>query len=289
MSPDDILISRCRCILILLYFLFHSVHATGQDQVRIMTANIRFDSPDDGKDQWENRKGELIRNLLDVQPDFLGVQEGLLHQVLDMRTGMETYAFIGAGRDDGKNAGEFSALFYDSTKWTPVFSEMFWLSETPQEPSLGWDANCRRVVTWGTFRNHSGDTITVMNTHLDHMGKEARKNSIRLIMDRIGTLGKASVILMGDFNFTPDDPNYKVIATLMEDARATADHIREVYPGTYNGFLTKGDFDRRIDYVFSSTGSFHVDSYEVPDWRRKDGRQVSDHFPVIVDLSTVKR
>jgi endonuclease/exonuclease/phosphatase family metal-dependent hydrolase len=267
--------------------LFSGALVYSQEGIVVISYNIRYDEPNDGPDRWEKRKKDLVRRLVAERPDFLGTQEGLHHQLIYLDREMEGYARIGVGRDDGGQEGEYTALFYRTDRWSLLEEGTFWLSGTPDRVSLGWDAVCNRVATFGVFANADGDTILVMNAHLDHAGKEARKQSIRLIMDRIRAFGIERVILTGDFNLTPEDANYLVLTGMMEDARRSAARREEGYPGTYNGFEKNGKFDRRIDYVFLSQIGFGVGNYAVPDWRRRNGRQVSDHFPVIVELSII--
>jgi endonuclease/exonuclease/phosphatase family metal-dependent hydrolase len=249
-----------------------------------MTYNIRMETEHDGPDQWKFRKEALVQKVMEVHPDFLGIQEGLKQQLYYMDENLEEYQFIGVGRDDGLEAGEFSALFYNAQKWKPVYERTFWLSQTPEKVSMGWDAVCNRVCTFGVFHNFQGDTLAVFNTHFDHIGIQARRESIRLILDSIQTYSDDyPALLMGDFNFTPTDSNYQLIVTEMNDSREIAETVTEPHPGTFNGFVLDEDYDRRIDYIFTNKEGVEIVNYASPDWRT-NLRHVSDHYPVIIQF-----
>ena len=163
--------SFAKQMIIGLFCLFSMTSILQGQKYTVMTYNIRMETPQDGVDQWQYRKDALVKNIQNVSPDFLGIQEGLLQQMQFMDTELEQYDFIGVGRDDGASRGEYNALFYDASKWSVVETNTFWLSETPGKVSMGWDAACNRVCTNGLFTNGKGDTIGVFNTHLDHQGK----------------------------------------------------------------------------------------------------------------------
>jgi endonuclease/exonuclease/phosphatase family metal-dependent hydrolase len=249
-----------------------------------MTYNIRMETEQDGPDQWKFRKEALVQKVKEVHPDFLGIQEGLKQQVSYMDENLKGYQYIGVGRDDGIEGGEFSALFYNAQKWKPIFERTFWLSQTPEKVSMGWDAVCNRVCTFGCFYNTQGDTLAVFNTHFDHIGIQARKESIRLISDSIQAYSDDyPALLMGDFNFTPSDSNYQMIVTKMNDSRKVAETIVEPHPGTFNGFALDEDYSRRIDYIFTNKEGVEILSYASPNWRI-NLRHVSDHYPVIIQF-----
>lgn len=264
--------------------LFIPFMMQGQDAINIVSYNIRLDHEGDGKDQWKFRKEGLASFLLEENADFIGLQEVLHHQLQYLDSMLQGYTFIGVARDDGKTAGEYSPLFYNNLEWRLIRQATNWLSEKPMEVSRGWDAACNRVVTYGVFEHLvSGEQITVFNTHFDHMGVEARKKSAALVVEWAASLsGSKYKVFTGDFNFTPDDELYKIITNKLFDARTKAAVKEEVHPGTYNGFALTGPYPRRIDYVFINEGLKPV-KYYCPDIRI-DGRHISDHFPVIVEL-----
>ena len=198
---------------------------------------------------------------------------------------MKGYTYIGVGRDDGKNAGEFMAVFYKSKKWNLEEGSTFWLSESPSEPTKGWDAHCFRVCTYGVFKKKNGLSIALFNTHFDHAGETARKESVAVLKAQIDPFkNKYPCILIGDFNVEPKDSVYLALNDYLKDSRSLSPNILESFPGTFNAFKPSGTFDRRIDYAFVDHEKIRVKRYAVETPRTKAGRQLSDHFPVIVDL-----
>ena len=271
-------------ILLCLFCLFSVSSMLQGQKYTAMTYNIRMETKQDGQDQWQNRRKAVIQKVKSKSPDFLGIQEGLKQQVRYLEAELEQFDFIGVGRDDGATSGEYSALFYDASKWSVIETHTFWLSETPGDVSMGWDAVCNRVCTNGLFTNMHGDTIGVFNTHLDHQGKVARKESVLLLLASIQKYAAHyPILLMGDFNFSPDDPNYQLILSQLEDSKSVASHVKETHAGTFNGFKVEGEYARRIDYIFSNRNRLKIKRYQVPDWRI-NSRHVSDHFPVIIQF-----
>ncbi len=252
----------------------------------ILTYNIRYDNPGDSLNNWDNRREFLISQLRFVGPDIFGTQEGLVHQLKSIKKGLNGYDFIGKGRDDGREAGEFSAIFYNTDKVELLENQTFWLSESPKTPSKGWDAAIKRVCTYGKFRNKADDRLFwVFNTHFDHIGEEARKQSALLIRKMIGQLNaeKIPVILMGDLNLEPDHPAIVALASEMADSKSLAGDKAFGPEGTFNGFEFTTPVTRRIDYIFLSQGDFELEKYAVLS-DSKDCRYPSDHLPVYVRL-----
>ena len=153
-----------------------------ESSMRIMSFNIRCTNV--GKDSWEDRIGIVSQTMLDSEADSIGVQEATPEWMATLKeTVGEKYSFVGVGRDDGANEGEYSAIFYLKDKYKVVESDTFWLSETPDKPSFGWDAACRRVCTWAILEDlQTGKQYLHMNTHFDHVGVSARANSVEMIM-----------------------------------------------------------------------------------------------------------
>lgn len=270
--------------LFLLPLLLHSLHA--QD-LRIMTYNLRYDTAADSLNRWDNRKEFLISQIGFYTPDVFGVQEGLLHQLQAIKQGLPGFEFIGKGRDDGGDEGEFSAIFYNSSSLTLLEDDMFWLSETPEVPSIGWDAAIKRVCTYGRFKSKAGGrAFYVFNTHFDHIGEQARKESAGLILMAISNINKEHlpVILMGDFNLEPDHEAIKRLSSGMEDVHNLPGAPHFGPEGTFNGFEVAVPVTRRIDYLFLSPGHFNLKKYGILT-AVKDGRFPSDHFPVYAELS----
>lgn len=257
-------------------------------QVTVMTYNLRFDTVNDGVNRWDARKEYVAALIRHEEPHVLGTQEGLRHQLDYLLTELPGFAFVGVGRDDGADAGEFSALFYDSTRVELIrgTAKTRWMSETPDVPSKSWDAALPRIVTYASFRIRStGDTLDVYNTHFDHVGQLAREQSARLILDwiRDESAGK-EVVLLGDFNITPDNPAYGAIVSLhdvpLRDA-LTASESAPVGPAfTFEGFAVRNSADaRRIDYIFVSEHLRVLRHATISAFR--DGRYPSDHLPVV--------
>ncbi|MBC8138428.1 MAG: endonuclease/exonuclease/phosphatase family protein [Fibrella sp.] len=249
--------------------------------VNIATFNIRYDNPGDGVNAWPNRK-EWVRDLMDYHAfDIVGVQEALANQVDFLAGGR--FDYVGVGRDDGKRAGEFAALFYDRKRFARRESGTFWLSETPDVPSKGWDADLNRVCSWARLADkESGDRdFFVFNTHFDHKGVVARERSAELILARIKTIaGKKPFFLTGDFNLTPDTVPVRKLAAELRDSRA----VTETKPygpfGTANGFDINRPLDTHIDYIFVSPGIRVLKYAVLPDnWGL---RYPSDHLPVLI-------
>jgi len=255
-------------------------------QMNIMTFNIRFNNPGDSINAWPNRI-EMVNGLLNFfEPDIFGLQEALYGQILDIRKALPDYKWFGVGRDDGDKAGEFIPIFYNTKKFILIDKGHFWLSENCEKPGLGWDAACNRITTWGKFQSKvTGKKFFVFNTHFDHMGVEARKNSAVLIREKIEEMTYGNdlpVILTGDFNLTPDQEPISLIKKYMNDSRDISEQPPYGPVGTYNGFKPGSEGDRRIDYIFVQ-GGIKVLKYAVLS-DAKENRTPSDHLPVFVKL-----
>ncbi len=276
-----------KTVLSLLCFCF-SFLFFGQD-LHVMTFNIRFSLDADKDNSWENRKVEAINLLAYYQPDIFGVQEAVPQQMVDIKTGLKNYNFVGVGRDDGANKGEYSAIFYDSTKMKVLESGTFWLSETPEKPSKGWDAAYNRICTYALIKlNKGGKKFWAFNVHFDHVGNLARENSAKLILKKIHELNSKNdpVVLMGDFNLTEDSEPIKILSKSMNDSYYHS--IKKVYgpKGTFTAFDTNTVPKDRIDYIF--TKKIDVISYRSINDRRENLLYPSDHFPVLVRLNLKK-
>lgn len=272
-----------RIALILLLIIPASLLA---QQMNIVTFNIRLNTPSDGVNAWPNRI-EMATGLLRFhEVDIFGLQEALIEQIKDIEKALPEYKWFGTGRDDGKEAGEFSPIFYNPDKFILIEHGQFWLSETPEKPGLGWDAACNRVVAWGKFQSKvTGKRFFVFNTHFDHIGDEARKNSALLIRDKMIEFTADSglpVILTGDFNLTPDSEPIKMIKKYMSDSREISVEAPYGPFGTFNNFQWDATFDRRIDYIFVNDKIKVLRYATLTD--NKDQRWPSDHLPVFVKI-----
>jgi len=271
---------------LLTLILWSLVGAAGSQSLKIMTYNIRLDTPSDEQNAWPLRKAWLCEQIKTADPGIFGIQEGLPQQVKYIDSVFNGFRHIGVGRDDGALKGEFSAIWYNTKKFRLIRHGTFWLSTTPESPSMGWDAACKRICTYGLFRDiPSGRQFWVFNTHFDHIGVVARKNSALLILQKIDTLNKSGlpVILMGDFNGDPDSDPIKIIAEKLQDSKV-ADKSMSMGPGgTFNAFDASKPARERIDFIFSGNGANAV-NYQVIREQR-DGKYASDHFPVIAEIS----
>jgi endonuclease/exonuclease/phosphatase family metal-dependent hydrolase len=253
--------------------------------LRIITYNIRLNIASDGINAWPNRS-EQVAALLDFhQAEIFGLQEALYDQIEDLLAQLPKMKWVGVGRDDGKKAGEFSPIFYNTEKFKALKNGGFWLSETPDKPGLGWDAACNRVCTWLILKDgKTGVKFMVFNTHFDHVGNKARTESAKLILQKIKELNtdQLPVILMGDFNLTPDKDPIAVITSELKDSRAITKKAPYGPEGTFNSFKFDAPMKDRIDYVFVND-QVEVKRYAVLT-DSKDQRYPSDHQPVFVNL-----
>ena len=269
-------------LIILLFTIVPAINLLGQNDCKLMTYNIRLDAKSDGEDNWEHRKNAVVTYLDSEKPDIFGIQEGLPNQISFIDQSLQKYSFLGDGRE-GVGKGEYSAIFFDSTKWKVFDSGMFWLSDTPDAVSIGWDAACHRVCTWGIFGNEENANFAVFNTHFDHLGAEARENSARLVIDRILEIAEdLPVVFIGDLNFRPEGSPYELLISHFTDAGTVFESSQQSC-GTYNGFKLKGFENIRIDYIFFK-GKIDIKKYKEDQPMTPEGRQLSDHFPVIAEL-----
>jgi len=255
-------------------------------QMNIVSFNIRYNNPKDGINAWPNRI-EMVTGLLNFhEADIFGLQEALYEQITDIEKGLAGYEWFGVGRDDGIQEGEFSPIFYNKSKFILVKKGHFWLSENCEEPGLGWDAACNRIVTWGRFQSKvTGKQFLVFNTHFDHRGNEARKNSAMLIRDKINEISNNQglpVILIGDFNLLPESEPIGLIKSFMKDSREVSETPPYGPVGTFTSFNWNAPMEKRIDYIFVQ-GGIKVLKYAVLT-DAKEQRFPSDHLPVFVKV-----
>ena len=254
------------------------------------TYNIRYKNKDDSikGNVWTKRCQVMCDQINFESPDVFGAQEVLVGQLRDMLGKLDGYSYIGVGRDDGREAGEYAAVFYKNNRVRLLDSGNFWLNETPDIPKLGWDAACIRICTWGKFKNlRTGKTFFFFNLHMDHVGIVARREAARLVVSRIKGIAKgAPTVLTGDFNVDQTDEIYTIFTQsgILKDAYDHA-RIRFAENGTFNNFKTDTKTNSRIDHVFVSP-SIDVEAYGVRTdsyWTDKR-RNPSDHYPVFVKL-----
>ena len=257
-------------------------------QLKVISFNIRYDNPQDGKHAWEHRKERVANLIRFYQADVFGLQEALHHQVSYLEEQFPDYQRVGVGRDDGKQGGEYSPVFFNTTLFELVEQGTFWLSKTPDQPSKDWDAALPRIATWALLRHTpTQDTVFVCNTHFDHRGEEARLESARLLRDTLPQLAKNyPLVLTGDFNSNPTSEPYETL----EAGKALNDaFMRSKLPpigphSSFGGFEVTPELPgERIDYIFVS------DQVEVHRYatitEEQEGRYPSDHFPVFAEIS----
>ena len=254
------------------------------DPIKIISYNIRYNNPNDGKDIWENRR-ETITDFIEKEaPDFLGLQEVNFPQIQYLNSNLINYSFIGVGRDDGKTRGEFSPIYFNESKYNLLLSNTFWLSKTPDNISVGWDAAMERICTYGLFKQkNDGSKVWVFNTHFDHIGNVAREKSIDLILSKIKDLtkDKDQIIITGDFNLSDDSVPIKKLQNFYNDVNIKMDNKSKFY-GTFNNFKIDNNYNNRIDYIFYK--NFDLIKSSHLHIKTDQGRWASDHHPVIAIL-----
>jgi endonuclease/exonuclease/phosphatase family metal-dependent hydrolase len=270
--------------LIAIMLITTMLSPTKAQTIKVMTYNIRYDAPSDGVNQWPKRTHKVYDLIKKHDPDLIGLQEVLHHQLTDLIQNLPAYSYIGVGRDDGKTKGEYSAILYKKARFKAMDQNTFWLSETPAVPgSKSWDAAITRVASWGTFRDlKSNKEFLMINTHFDHIGVESRKNSAALLKQKAGEIAKDfPLIITGDFNCTRDDGPYQ---TIMDPKNVQlVDPAPKNPPGTFCSFTVNSIACKAIDYIFHSQ-EWKSDAYQVI--TDNDGKYYpSDHLPVAVELT----
>ena len=247
--------------------------------------NIRYDNNWDIENSWKIRRNKISQILVQYSPSIIGIQEGLINQVQYIDSSLIDYDYVGVGRDDGKKKGEFCAIYFDTTRYVLLKNSTFWLSETPDTISVGWDAALERICTYGLFKDRiTKEEFLVFNTHFDHIGVVAREKSSELILKRINKINHQSlpVILMGDFNSIPNSSPVKEIKTELSDALQISLEKLQGPRGTFNGFNEDLPIEKRIDYIF--TNDLKVLSYTHINDRLNNNRHISDHLPVMIKI-----
>ncbi|OGS69657.1 MAG: endonuclease/exonuclease/phosphatase [Flavobacteria bacterium RIFCSPLOWO2_12_FULL_35_11] len=274
---------------ILLFFMLLGSISNSQS-LEVMTYNIRLDVAVDGKNAWPFRKDYFTSQIQFYEPDIFGVQEAKPNQVIDIATALSQYSYVGIGRD-GEGNGESSNIYYKKDRFILKETNTFWLSETPDKISKGWDAAFNRVCTYALFNDTAANKyIWVFNTHLDHIGETARTKGIQLILNKIAELNTQNypVIFMGDFNSEPDTERIIALKNQMNDSRTVSEEKPFGPSGTFNGFKHKKPVKVLIDYIFiSKNNTLKVQKYAILS-DSKELKYPSDHLPVFVKLSYLK-
>ena len=290
---------RTRITLTVLFYFLTFFQATAfsqsdetENQFRVMTYNIRYAGNEkiDGVNAWSIRKNLVASMISFNHADIIGVQEALLIQLNDLTASLDGYTWFGVGRDDGINAGEFSAILFKRDIFKLTEQSTFWLSDTPDIPSKGWDAAFPRVVTWGKLKHiKTQKEFFVFNTHYDHMGETARINSSKLLKQKISEIaGSLPVIVMGDFNTQDSTLAYQILVDKetskpnLFDAQFTSKTKHHGSHVTFNDFGRLIEPENKIDFIFT-TQDIEVLQHGVID-EVIDGRYPSDHMPVILEM-----
>ena len=253
--------------------------ADGPATITVVSYNIRHGKAKDGTNSWEFRAPTSPMMIEDQKPDVLGFQEALDNQINFITEFTKGYDYIGVGRDDGKQKGEQMGILFNKKAVKLLKWGTYWLSETPDEPSFGWDAKCRRTATWALFKDkRSGKKFFYVNTHLDHVGVEARSKGLKLVQDKIAAMNPKGwpLILTGDFNIEPDNPAIIELDKTMKSARDVA--ARTDRHGSFNGW-GKANPEPIIDYVYFS-GFKRCDSFETITKEYGGRKFISDHYPI---------
>jgi endonuclease/exonuclease/phosphatase family metal-dependent hydrolase len=267
-------------------FLISVAIALYAQDLKVMTYNVRLDLKSDGVNAWDNRKDFFTAQLDFYEPDVFGVQEARPNQVKDIVKALPQYGFLGVGRD-GNNTGEASDIFYKKDRFAVKRSGTFWLSETPDIVSKGWDAAYNRICTYALLLDKkSNKQFWYFNTHLDNEGVMARRKGIALILTKMKEFNTSNlpVILTGDLNTEPNDSLIKNLKIQMTDTREVSVHKPFGPSGSFNDFRHDQPVTLLIDYIFiSHEGPFVVNKYAILS-DSKDLKYPSDHLPVYVEL-----
>lgn len=267
--------------------------AAGNDStLKVMTFNVRCVVESDGANQWKFRKDYAADLVKFYAPDLWGAQEATWQQMLDLQERLPQYSYIGVGRDDGKNGGEFSPIFYLRSRFDLLNDGHFWLAEKDKmntPGAKGWDADYPRVATWGIFRDKmTGRKFFYLNTHLDHAGPEARRRGAQLIIEQTRLLaGNLPVIVTGDFNAVPEDEPIRILTGKSNTGAFV--HTRDIAALPYGPDWTFHDFGRIpaenrqwLDYIFVRGNWTVVLNASLTD--NKGNLYPSDHCPVLAEM-----
>lgn len=273
-----------RCLA--LAFALFLAAAPSEAQTSVMTFNIRLDAASDGANAWVNRKQAVCDMLRYYSPDLLGMQEVCPNQLDDLKASLGQYEVLGVGRDDGKHKGEHSPIFFNKARFTLVKHGDFSLSETPETfGKKGWDASYNRVCTWAVLRDRrSGKKIAFFNTHLDNDGSVARREGIRLVLNRAQKYAPGlPTIITADYNCTYGEAPFTVLR------EKGMDNARDISPIVYGPSYSWHDYGRLpadertlLDHVFVSHGVKAMTYRVIQD--KPENVWLSDHYPIIVNI-----
>ena len=279
-----------KSILKFLIVLLTLSSCASQQDISVMTYNVRYGLADDGENSWDYRKEFLASQINYNNPDFLGIQEGLPFQLFYIDSLMPQHRYIGISRSvDGK--GEYSAILYNQKKFEMLEQHTFWLSPTPTKSSKGWDAAYPRICTYGLFKDlNSKQKIWILNTHLDHIGEKAREESVLLILKKIKEINAENypLVFMGDLNAEPDSKPISLLNAALIDTKAISITKPFGPNGTFNNFEFDKPVTKRIDYIYvSKNNSITINKHAVLS-DSKDLKYPSDHLPIFIQLTLNK-
>ncbi len=272
--------------LIYLLAMLTSLSVSGQESLNVMTFNIRYATVADGENQWNNRKDRTAETVRFFDADLCGMQEALYSQIIDLEKRLPAYGWVGVGRDDGENAGEFSPIFYLKAHLKLLETKTFWLNEHPESVGLGWDARINRIVTWAKFEDRrTQKQFIIFNTHFDHQGVVARRESAKLLLKKIREIAvDLPFVVTGDFNAKPSEEPIQILTDVSKDFYLTDSKKISNTPhfgpeGTFSGFEAKERDNEPIDHIFVSEGIKVLKHATLSGtW---GGLFASDHHPVM--------
>lgn len=269
----------CAIVAAAMFFTMGCTSTPEQNEIKVISYNIRYMNTKDGDNNWDNRKHASINMVNEEKPTVFGLQEAVKAQVDFLQENLPNYAHYGVGRDDGKQKGEFMAIFYDKEEVDMLDHGTFWLAATPDTPSKGWDGACFRTCTWAILKyKDTGKKFAFFNTHLDHRGKEAQKEGMNTIIKMIKEKVPAEipVFLSGDFNTRTNNPIYEPLKAFMTDSRELA--VETDHRGTYTGFRVREN-PVVVDHIF--VRGAEVDKFQVLCDKNYGAPYISDHYPIL--------
>ncbi len=264
-----------------------------EDSIRVMSFNIRWKGCEQKKEPikncWHARRENVASMIRFHHMDLIGIQEPTKDQIDDLDELLSDYDWLGAGLDDGKNKGLIDAIFYLKNRFELLDSSYFYLSETPDIPSIGWKAKFIRGVTWAKFKDKkTKQEFYFFNTHFDYHSKLARNKSAELLKNKIFEISKSKpFVVTGDFNIFPELGGEETYKILTRNNHLIDAHFKTMFPhhgptGSWSGFKEPGQPGIKPDYIFVD-GKIKVISHGILA-DTFDGNYPSDHLPVIAEL-----
>lgn len=275
-------------LLLSFLLLMLTTNAFANNTLTVMSYNIRCGlcEPPENPHNWKKRKYFVAHLIKTHNPDVIGLQEAELFQVEDLVEMLDDYSWMGVGRDDGRDKGETTAILFRTSRLSLQGQQTLWLSQTPLQPSRGWDATYRRTLSIAKLLDaQSKQFIYIFNTHFDNEGEIARQESAKLLLAEATKIDATSpVVVTGDFNFTATAKGYEILTQNLVDAEKTSTTPATGGRKTYNGFGENKEPDNKIDFVFVKK-SMQVKNHQI-DTTTYNNIYPSDHYPVIVTVDT---